>query len=104
LDDVKFGDYSIKIGYNAITMIAKDISFTFEEYFITSYRKKFWFISYGKEIKVKELTRIGKIREIYYKKEIEYQKEKEYKSMINSLPDNHKKNITRKQKFESLDL
>jgi len=102
LDDITFGDYKIKVEYNSIRIGTRDVSFVFDDYDTSYYRKKFLSIPYGKNIKVKTFTRIGKIRELYYEKEKEYLKEIEYTSMINGLPDEYRKNITRKEKIKEV--
>ena len=103
IEKIKYGDYNIKITYDhSIEFLYNGISFYLQKEIITQHKKTFFSIKYGKDIETKTLTRIGKIIELFYSEQMKYQDIKKHKESIDALPDDVKKSILRKRKFEEI--
>lgn len=102
IEEKNFGEYNIKLRSGEIIFRYNTNNFYFPSVKIIEYRNKFLGIEYGKIVKKKLLTRVGKIREQYINAYSNYEEIIKNQEKIDALPEEIKKNILRRRKFKNI--
>jgi len=102
IERIKYGDYNIIFNNDNIALHYKSIHFYFQFSEKKIEKNTLFGFSFGKGKTKLIKTKIGEMVDIYYKKMKEYQEIKDNKDMIDSLPDDIKKQILRKRKLENI--
>ena len=109
IEKLTFGKYSIKIDYKnnfifSIISSFSDVAFVIENATKSKHFKTFFGFEYGKEIVTTSLTKVGNALNLYNKERDKFNDIKYHKETIDALPDDVKKSILRKRKFNTFSI